>query len=210
MLYRYFTSLAKCIHKYLVLFGAIVNEAAFFIFLRTAHCERSSGKYRSRNFPALFPPDPFQLLRVLPVSTSPLAAVFPGLSVWSAWQLPSPDSQRRSSQCWLPPGRDQDMGPHSPSRVGQWWPSSAETQTGGGGQGKLAAVTHSGQPHGQSRGERVRHSLRQESTDVNSASKPNSPNSPNWPKAKILKNNLREVREVGSEMKGDHGQRQTR
>lgn len=96
----------------------------------------------------------------------------------------------------------------SPSFSGrQRWPPSAETQTGGGGQGKSAAVTHSGQPHGQSRGERVRHSLRQETTDVHTAPKPNSPN---WPKAKILKNNLGEVRELGSEMKGDHGQRQTR
>lgn len=56
-------------------------------------------------------------------STSPLAAVSPGLSVWSAWQLPSPDSQRHSSQRWLPPGTDQDTGPHSPSRVASGDPS---------------------------------------------------------------------------------------
>ena len=69
--------------------------------------------------------------------------------------------------------------------------------------GKPAAVIHSGQPHGQDRGERVGHGLKRETTDVHTAPKPNRP------KVRIPKNNLGEVRELGSEMKGDHGQRQT-
>ena len=58
--------------------------------------------------------------------------------VWSAWQLPSPDRQRRSSQGWLPPRRDQDTGPHSPPASGrQRRLPSAETQAGGRWQGSL-------------------------------------------------------------------------